>query len=243
MKLKNAVFILMTAGLTFSLAAEPEPKSGPAAAAPDAEISAKLDNTLTLLTVLLLDIENAGLPELQMKLQTLKAVEKELGEENLMRLEIIEEFDKTRYGIHALSLSQKKDWGKEQKLAALEKITKILSDPANEPGDLRSAKTSLNAFRAALSAFHAEKNVFPEKAEELVDKYLPRIPDIRLPGHSISTNSVQVLKEVKDIEDLYQKVGDSGGWLYVGDKTSPIWGTVILDCNHKGYSGAAMFRY
>ncbi|OGS08695.1 MAG: hypothetical protein A2270_01635 [Elusimicrobia bacterium RIFOXYA12_FULL_51_18] len=240
-----AGYLLMTAGLTFSLAGTPAPDVKPAMDGIDSEIVAKAEKNGSMLTVLMIDIDKDEPAELQRKLQILKTVQKEIGEENLLRLEIIEELKKTQYALQMFGLRPSQDHReKDQKLSALEKIGKIIAASAKETEDSRKAKDSLNAFRSALAVFHADKSgFFPVNPEELVDKYLPRIPYIKLPGHPTGNNSVQILTGIKSTEELFQKVGDSGGWFYVGDKASPIWGTVIFDCNHRDYNGTAMYRY
>jgi len=240
-----AGYFLMTAGLTFSLAGPPAPDVKPAMDGIDPEIMAKTEKTGSMLTVLMIDIDKDGPVELQRKMQILKTVQKETGDENLLRLEIIEELRKTQYALQMFGLRPSQDdQGKDQKLATLERIDKIISASAKETEDSRKAKDSLNAFRAALAVFRADKNgLFPVNPVELVDKYLPKIPYIKLPGHHTGNNAVRVLTEIKNTEELFQKVGDSGGWFYVGDKASPIWGTVIFDCNHRDYNGTAMYRY
>jgi len=273
MKLKIAIFVLVAAGPAFLFAQSPAPKDAPAAAgsaAPDnsfaeprpaetpgestgaketgtdPEVSAKAENAGSKITVLLLDIETDELAELQRKLQILKAVQKEIGDETRLRLEIIDEFRKIQYGLQALTLRAGQDnGGKAQKLAAIERIEKIVSASAKETVYSRSAKVSLSAFRAALGAFRADNNgLFPENpAEQLAPKYLQSVPSIRLPGHGANTNSIDVLTGVGNNEELFKMVTDSGSWLYVGDRTSPIWGTLIFNCNHKDYNGTAMYRY
>ena len=246
MKLKTIIFVLMAAGPAFLFAEPPAPKGAPSEPGTDPEIIAKAENAGSKITVLLVDINTDGLAELQRKLQLLKAIQKEIGEETRLRMEIIEELRKTRYGLQEISLSPvENDGGKTQKLAALERIEKLVSAASKETEDSRAAKDSLRAFRTALSAFHAGSNgLFPENpAEQLAGKYLQNIPYIRLPGHGARTDSIQVMTGVNSMEELFQRVNDSGGWLYVGDRTSPIWGTVIFNCNHKDYNGTAMYRY
>ncbi len=246
MKLKIAICILMAAGPACLFAEDPAPGGAPAGAAPDPEIMAKAENAGSKITVLLVDTDTDGLAELQRKLGVLKAVQKEMGEETLLRLEIIEELRKTQYGLQALSLRPARyDGGKARKLAVLERIADIASSAAKETENSRNAKAGLSAFRAALGAFRAGNNgLFPENpAKQLVPEHLQSVPYIRLPGHGAETNSIQVLTGVRNSEELFQKVNDSGGWLYVGDRTSPIWGTLIFNCNHKDYNGTAMYRY
>ena len=207
---------------------------------------AKAENTGSKIAVLLANIDTDGLTELQRKLRLLKAVQKEMGEETRLQLEIIEEFRKVQYGLQALSLKPVQyDGGKAKKLATLERIDTIVSAAAKRTEDSLRAKAGLSAFRAALTAFHADNNgLFPENpATELPGKYLQSVPGIRLPGHGAPTNSIDVVSGVRNSEELFQRVNDSGNWLYVGDKTSPIQGTLIFNCNHKDYDGTAMYRY
>jgi len=244
MKLKIAVLILISAGVTFSRAEGPAAAEGQGAARIDPELAAKAENVASLLNVIMVDLDTDSLAELQKKMRTLKAVQKEMGEENLLRLEMIEEFRRTQFGIQALTVTQAGGGGKKENLAALERMEKSLSTPANETEGSRAAKARLAEFRAALAAFRADHgSLFPEDPAELVGKYLPRIPEITLPGHRTATSSVKILKGVKSKEELFQKIDDAGNWLYVGDRTSPIRGTLLFNCSHRDYNGSAMYKY
>lgn len=243
MRLIIAIAVLITAGPALSSAQAPAP-GAPAAA--DPELAAKAENVGGKLTTMLVDIDTNATAELKRKLRVLKAVQQEIAEETRLRMEIIEEFRRLQYGLQALGLRPAQDdGGKAQKLAALERMETIITASARETEDSRNAKVSLWAFRAALGAFNAaNKGVFPENpAMELPAKYLQTIPYIRLPGHGAKTNSIEVVTGAGSREELFQKVNDSGGWLYVGDRTSPLRGTLIFNCNHKDYDGRAMFRY
>ena len=91
-------------------------------------------------------------------------------------------------------------------------------------------------MRSAIQIFYGDKEgIFPDDLSQLTDKakYITQIPHIMPPGHARKSNSVKIVSGVRTMEELIKEIDDEGGWLYVNDKSSPLWGTIVINCNHK----------
>jgi len=199
------------------------------------ELTAKAMQLDSRLSALLADVNGGSAGELRKKLDALREARTALGEENALRFQITEEAAKLQYGIRALAA------GGPDAAGILGKIDRILAEASVASRDTEAAGEELAKLRSAIAAFRAGNGgSVPKDPAELSGAPLPYI---RMPGHTAGTNSVRVLKGIRSAEDAFQKVDDAGGWLYVGDKTSPVKGLLFFNCNHKSHEGKAMYRY
>lgn len=87
----------------------------------EAEITKMADDSLSRLSKLMEGIEQNDAATLREKLSLLQSVRAEIGEENLLRFQIIEEFRPIRYGLQALGSGQMSD-SPEKRITALKRI-------------------------------------------------------------------------------------------------------------------------
>lgn len=121
----------------------------------------------------------------------------------------------------------------------LEKIRNSRRTVKREGG----AKGNLGAFRSALSIFYGDKEGrYPSAVDELVPKYLTRIPLLDVPNHQPSSE-VREVKNVQSMDELKKKFKDSGNWLLVTDQKSKINGTILIDCTHTDAKGVNWNSY
>lgn len=121
------------------------------------------------------------------------------------------------------------------------KTVKIADLPDNE----RSAKGDLGAVRSALSIYYGDaEGRYPAKLSDLTigGKYLSAIPKIQIGAHKL-TDAVLDVKEVSGHAALRRKLKDTGGWAYVSDPKSPIYGTVVIDCTHTDTRSSVWAEY
>lgn len=213
--------------------------------AQDAEIRELAGNITSMLSTMMQGIEKDGSQELQKKLDLVRSIKKEMGEENLKRFELMEELRKIQMGLQYLGRSSgNNDSGEEARLNTLKKIERTLGtsiDPrelklTREKAESGRMKGALSSLRSAIQIFYGDKEgVFPNDLSELTEKskYITQIPYIMPPGHEKKSNDVKIVSSVKTMEELIKIVDDAGGWLYVNDKSSPMWGTIVINCNHK----------
>jgi len=128
-----------------------------------------------------------------------------------------------------------------QKAAAARPAPPIPAPKPNACGTLScrafetAAKGSLGALRASTSIFYGDtEGNYPATLDALVPKHVEAIPSIEVGGHA-KTNKVSVITEAFGKSgEAY--VRDTGGWLYFATPDNPdLNGTVLIDCNHKGY--------
>lgn len=99
------------------------------------------------------------------------------------------------------------------------------------------AKGSLGALRSSLSIYYGDKEgKYPSDPQELIPKYLTKIPTLDLPKHKPSA-IIRTIKGVGSMEELKAGLNDSGQWLLVVDPQSKINGTIVIDCTHKDSRG------
>ena len=108
-------------------------------------------------------------------------------------------------------------------------------------------KGNLGAFRAALSIFYGDfEGRYPRNLSVLTKdgKYLRSIPnaDTAVAGHT-PTKAVIIITGVQTEAELFKKLKDTGGWAYVADPNSPLWGTLVVDCTHADSKGNLWHRY
>lgn len=213
--------------------------------AQDAEIRELAGNITQMLSTMMQGSEKDGIQELQKKLALVKSIKKEMGEENLKRFELMEELRTVQMGLQYFGYRHGNDSsGGEARLNALKKIEKALEtsvDPQQlkinkEKAESGRIKGALSSLRSAIQIFYGDKEgVFPNDLSELTEKskYITQIPYNMPPGHEKKSNSVKIVSGVRTMEELIPKINDAGGWLYVNDKSSPMWGTIIINCTHK----------
>jgi hypothetical protein len=116
---------------------------------------------------------------------------------------------------------------------------------ADQPDADRAAKGALGAIRSALSIYYGDtEGHYPTKLSDLTlgGKYLTMLPKLQVGGHKPS-DSVLAITAVSDMTELKKKLKDTGGWAYVSDPHSALWGTVVIDCTHADSSGRVWADY
>ncbi|MCX5785157.1 MAG: hypothetical protein NTX59_05675 [Elusimicrobia bacterium] len=226
----------------------------------NAEIDAQIQKTAgdinTMLGAMMTESDNEGKAGLNKKLDALKSVRGELGEELLLRLQLYEELQKIQPGIQYLGqiTSSNDPAAAAAGLDTLKKIEKTLSAALDqtqlkaikEKTEADLIKGALSALRSATMVYYGDKEgLFPYDLSVLTEnsKYLTSIPSIMPPGHNKPSNAVKLVSEVTTMDELITKVDDAGGWIYVSDKSSPLWGTVIINCNHKDVNASKTYMY
>ena len=95
-----------------------------------------------------------------------------------------------------------------------------------------AAKGNLGSIRSALSIYYGDKEgAYPKSLDELPSKYLAAIPVLDLPDHK-PNSEWRAVKGVSTMDDLKTKLKDTGQWLYVGDSSAKMNGTIVIDCTH-----------
>ena len=106
-----------------------------------------------------------------------------------------------------------------------------------------AAKGSLGAIRSALSIYYGDKEgVYPASLDALPPKYLGSIPTLQLPDHQPSS-AWRAIGGVGSMADIQGKLEDSGQWLYVSEPSSPMFGTVLIDCTHNDSRGRPWYGF
>lgn len=107
---------------------------------------------------------------------------------------------------------------------------------------LGSAMGSLSYIRSSLQIYYGEtEGTFPPDLQTLVPNPAKAIPELDLPGYS-KTNKVTLVKSIKG-ENVSKAVKNTGGWLYIADKTNlKLWGEVRID-SVKIYKGKPLYEY
>lgn len=91
-----------------------------------------------------------------------------------------------------------------------------------------SALGALAALRSSLMIYYGDtEGEFPPDLQTLIPKYEQAIPQIQIPGYP-RTNKVTVVKSFKGNE-IRKAVRNTGGWLYIADKTSKNFGELYID--------------
>lgn len=121
--------------------------------------------------------------------------------------------------------------------------------PVDEP-ETRSGKSAvgdnliaslLSDVRSALTLYSVEHDgLYPPRLEALATKYIRKIPALALPHHPHGAPT-RLIDKLGDKEAL-QELKDSGGWLYVSDPTSPMYGSLLIDCTHQSGSGEEWYK-
>lgn len=212
----------------------------------EAELRAQAENISFMLNSLLSGVAKDDIKELRRKSEILKSVKNDIGEENLLRFQLMEDMQRIQVGVQFMGYrtSDNDPGSAAARLSALKKIEMALEksvDPKEvttlrEKAESGRLKGALSSLRSAIQIYYGDKEgVFPEDFNALTEKskYLSVVPAIRPPGHSKMSSAVKLVSGVRTKEELYKKVDDAGGWIYVNDRDSKLWGTVIVNCNHK----------
>jgi hypothetical protein len=113
--------------------------------------------------------------------------------------------------------------------------------PVKNYGRRTMAKNRLSIIRSALQLYYCDTyGEYPAALESLVPAYLEEIPALDIPGYAKTRKAVTANKAQGD--DVSGFVTDSGGWLYVADKTSKYYGKVFIDARAKD-KGTPFFKY
>ncbi len=98
--------------------------------------------------------------------------------------------------------------------------------------DEGTAKKNLGTIRVALTKYHGDmgKSYPPNLAVLMVagaggKAYLNEIPRVKVPDYHADSAVVKLIDAVSELDD-------SGGWVYVSERKSPDWGTVLINCTH-----------
>ncbi len=104
-----------------------------------------------------------------------------------------------------------------------------------------AALSSLASLRSSLALYYGEnEGIFPPTLQTLVPAQAESIPELNIPGYS-KTNKVFIVKSLKG-GDVRQVVMNTGGWLYIADKDSKLWGEVYID-SVRTYKGKPLYEY
>jgi len=106
-----------------------------------------------------------------------------------------------------------------------------------------SNKGNLGAIRSALSIFYGDKEGYypSDPNEELISKYLARIPKLELEHHKPS-DRIRLIRHF-DGDSIESAVEDSGQWAYIADPSSKHFGSIFIDCSHVDSRGRVWHRY
>jgi len=124
-----------------------------------------------------------------------------------------------------------------------------LTEKSKEGAD----KGNLGVLRSSLSIYYGDNNgSYPADLQTLVQdhKYLASIPMVKTKNHG-ETNRVEVYgNEVCNPNAGHgssaidgTRLRDTGAWGYVGDKNSPCFGSVFIDCTHTDTRSQTWFSY
>lgn len=229
----------------------------PGAENKNAEVQETTQNVFDLLSASMRGIERDGKETLAKKLEIVKMVRKEAGEETILRVELGTELEKAQMAIQYLGAVRSADEpdaaARLEALKRIEKTLRTLVDPAafrllREKTESGRVKGALAALRSGLQIFYGDtEGTYPKDLAELMleGKYLVAIPEITPPGHTAKSNAVKLVSGVHSMEELLKQVDDAGGWLYVNDKASEMWGTLLINCSHPDVYGekAPMYTY
>ncbi|MCM2266293.1 MAG: hypothetical protein NDI60_00810 [Elusimicrobiales bacterium] len=248
MKIIIAAALFLAAGFTSS--------AGAAGQEAVVGVQEAIKNINSMLGAIASGADKDSAPELTRKLRALKAAREAMGEENVLRMQLLEEMQNLQAGVQFVGYRglANNPAAAPARLAALKQVENALEEVVDqkefrrltEKADAAAAKNSLAVLRGALRVYtSAAKGAFPEKLSELTldSKYIPAIPAIVTPGHVKKSAEVKYAAQVKTMADLLALADDAGGWLYVGDKTSPLWGTLVINCSHADISDPAMKMY
>ena len=135
--------------------------------------------------------------------------------------------------------------------AGMSGMSTVQTPESKDPVKLRkaelegAAKGSLGAVRSALAIYYGDlEGRYPESLDMLTVnmKYLREVPALEIGGHK-RTTMVTRLRNVRSQAELEAQLKDTGGWGYVSDPDSPLFGTLIIDCRHNDERGMPWFKY
>lgn len=208
-----------------------------------------------MVSSLAISSEKDDMEALRKKLVVVKGLKNNFNEETQLRVELFQELQKLMIGMRYLSDGSASDEKAiKEKLAALSRMQASLETAVDTKeykaikarGESGGIKGQLSSLRAAVQIYYGDmEGIFPYDLSVLTknSKYLKSIPFIKPPGHDKSSNAVKLVSGVKNMGDLSGQVDDVGGWLYVNDRTSPLYGTVVINCNHRDVNDRNTFMY
>jgi len=219
------------------------------------ELREKSSNIHTMITSLAMGMEKDDAETLKKKLEVIRNLRKELGEDAQLRLQVLEEFQKLQMSMRVMGdIYNAEPALLKKKIAELSHIEAVLEKNIDrkeyiaikEKAESGKIKGNLSALRSAIQVYYGDnEGLFPVNLSALTDrsKYISSIPFIAPPGHKKPSNAVKLVSGVKSMADIANHVDDAGGWLYVNDKTSPQFGTIVINCSHKDVGANKPFMY
>jgi prepilin-type N-terminal cleavage/methylation domain-containing protein len=93
-----------------------------------------------------------------------------------------------------------------------------------------ATRGGLTSLRSALQIYYGDNTVFPsDDLTSLTEnkKYLDNLPLVKLPGTTHPEN-----RHVSVGASTAAALTDTGGWAYVNDPASPLFGTLLINCSH-----------
>lgn len=221
----------------------------------DTEIRETAGNINNMLSALMMGAENDGKADLVKKQEILKAMRKEIGEETALRIELYSEMQKMHLALEYLNGNfGEKSPTSVERLETLKRVEKALGATLDQKEykslkartELDHAKGNLRSLRLALQVYYGNtEGTFPDNLAVLTEreKYISVIPAVTPPGHEKSSKAVRYVTGVRAMAELANKVDDAGGWLYVSDKGSSLWGTLMINCNHTAPGNHEIYVY
>ncbi|OGR50450.1 MAG: hypothetical protein A2049_03200 [Elusimicrobia bacterium GWA2_62_23] len=93
-----------------------------------------------------------------------------------------------------------------------------------------ATRGGLTSLRSALQIYYGDNTIFPsDDLSSLTEnkKYIDNLPLVKLPGTSHPEN-----RHVSVGASTAAALTDTGGWAYVNDPSSPMFGTLLINCSH-----------
>ena len=221
----------------------------------DIEIRETAGNINNMLSALMMGAEQDGKADLLKKQDILKAMREEMGEETVLRIELHSEMQKMHLALEYLNGNfGEKSPTSGERLETLKRVEKALGATLDQKEykilkartELAHAKGNLSSLRSALQVYYGNtEGTFPDKLDVLTEreKYISVIPSVTPPGHDKSSSVVKYISSVRTMAELARLVDDAGGWLYVNDKGSPLWGSVLINCAHSDPNNPETYVY
>lgn len=98
-----------------------------------------------------------------------------------------------------------------------------------------ATRGGLTSLRSALQIYYGDNTLFPsDDLASLVEnkKYIDNLPLVKLPGTGHPEN-----RHVSVGASTATALTDTGGWAYVNDTASPLFGTLLVNCSHADSKG------
>lgn len=220
------------------------------------ELREKSANISTMITSLFMGAEKDNAETLRKKLDLIRNIRKDMGEEAQLRMQLLEELQKLQMSMRFSGESYAADENSlKMKLENLSHVESVLEKNIDrkeyaaikERAEAGKIKGNLSSLRSVIQVYYGDnEGRFPEDLSALTNraKYISAIPYITPPGHKKASNAVKYVSGVKSMDDMAKYVDDAGGWLYVTGNT-PMSGTIVINCSHSdvGPNKAFMYTY